>query len=104
MTSALAASLMLVGLFFVLAGVIGLIRLPDFYARLHATSKCDTLGLACVVGGIALHTGVTLMTAKVLLIVVFLAVMNATAAHALGRAAYRSGLQPWLAEGKAADD
>jgi multicomponent Na+:H+ antiporter subunit G len=93
-----AAALMLGGLFFVLAGVIGIIRLPDFYARLHATSKCDTLGLALLVAGVAIHAGPTLTAFKVLLIALVVAVVNATAAHAIGRAAYRSGLIPWTKE------
>jgi multicomponent Na+:H+ antiporter subunit G len=96
MSEIVAGALMLGGLFFVLAGVIGIIRLPDFYARLHATSKCDTLGLALLVGGVAIHAGATLTTVKIVLIAVFVAVVNATGAHAMGRAAYRSGLQPWL--------
>jgi multicomponent Na+:H+ antiporter subunit G len=96
----LAAGLMLGGLFFVIAGVVGIVRLPDFYARLHATSKCDTLGLALLVAGVALHAGPTLTAVKVLLIALFVAIVNATAAHAIGRAAYRSGLMPWLPDGQ----
>jgi multicomponent Na+:H+ antiporter subunit G len=95
MTDLVAGALLLAGLFFVLAGVVGVLRLPDFYARLHATSKCDTLGLALMVAGVAVHTGLTLTSLKVLLIVYFVAVVNTTAAHALGRAAHRSGLVPW---------
>jgi multicomponent Na+:H+ antiporter subunit G len=56
------------------------------------------LGLGFVVAGVALQTGLTLTTGKILLIIVFVSVVNATAAHALGRAAYRSGLAPWTAE------
>jgi multicomponent Na+:H+ antiporter subunit G len=78
---------------------VGVLRRPDFYARLHATSKCDTLGLGIMVAGVAVYTGLTLTTAKILLLVVFVGLVNATAAHALGRAAYRSGLAPWTAEG-----
>lgn len=96
MSQVVAAALMVGGLFFVLAGVIGIIRLPDFYARLHATSKCDTLGLALLVVGVAIHAGPTLTALKVLLIALVVAVVNATAAHAIGRAAYRSGLIPWV--------
>lgn len=98
MTELAAAGLLLIGLVFVLAGVVGVLRLPDFYARLHATSKCDTLGLALMVAGIAVHTGLTLAAGKILLLVIFVGIVNATAAHALGRAAYRSGLAPWTAE------
>lgn len=96
MTAVASAALLLTGLLFVLAGVVGILRLPDFYARLHATSKCDTVGLALMVGGVAVHTGLTLGTVKVLAIVGFVAFVNSTAAHALGRAAYRSGLAPWV--------
>ena len=98
MMDAAAAVLLVAGLFFVLAGVIGVLRLPDFYARLHATSKCDTLGLALMVGGVAIHSGLTLTSGKLVLLVVFVGLLNATAAHALGRAAYRSGLAPWTSE------
>lgn len=95
MTDAVSGALLYAGLLFVLAGVIGILRLPDFYARLHATSKCDTLGLALMAAGVAMRTGPTLITVKVLLVVAFVAVVNTTVAHALGRAAYRSGLAPW---------
>ena len=95
MINIVAAVVMSTGLLFVLIGVIGIVRLPDFYARLHATSKCDTLGLALIVTGVALHTGMSLVTGKVLLIAVVVAVVNATGTHAMARAAYRSGLAPW---------
>jgi multicomponent Na+:H+ antiporter subunit G len=90
-----ALALMSGGLAFVLAGVVGVLRLPDFYTRLHATSKCDTLGLALMVAGVAVLTDPSLVTVKILAVAVLVAVVNATAAHALGRAAHRSGLDPW---------
>lgn len=96
MAEVLQAALLIGGLVFVLAGVVGILRLPDFYTRLHAISKCDTLGLALMVGGVAVQTGLTLTTLKILLIVALVAVVNSTTAHALGRAAYRSGLAPWM--------
>jgi multicomponent Na+:H+ antiporter subunit G len=95
MTAAVSGALLVMGLLFVLAAVVGVLRLPDFYSRLHATSKCDTLGLALMVAGVAIQTGWTLTTGKILLLVVFVTFVNSTAAHALGRAAYRSGLTPW---------
>jgi multisubunit Na+/H+ antiporter MnhG subunit len=52
-----------------------------------------------MVAGVAIHTGLTLTAGKILLLVMFVGVLNATAAHALGRAAYRSGLAPWTTEG-----
>lgn len=95
----LAPALLVAGLFFVMVGITGVLRLPDFYTRLHATSKCDTLGLALMVAGVALHTGLVHKTVKIVMLVVIVALVNSTAAHALGRAAYRSGLRPWTRQG-----
>ena len=86
---------LLVGLFFIAAGVMGVLRLPDFYTRLHALGKSDTLGVALTVGALALRGGATLTSAKILLIVAFVTLANPTATHALGRAAYRAGIAPW---------
>ena len=86
---------LLVGLFFIAAGVGGGLRLPDFYTRLHALGKSDTLGVALTVGALALRGGATLTSVKILLIVAFVTLANPTATHALGRAAYRAGIAPW---------
>jgi multicomponent Na+:H+ antiporter subunit G len=87
--------LMAVGFFFILAGVLGILRLPDFYTRLHAMGKCDTLGVGLMVAGLALQEGIPHGSLKMVLIVVFVGLANPTATHALGRAAYRAGLRPW---------
>lgn len=100
MIEILASVLLVSGLIFVLIGIVGVLRLPDFYARLHATSKCDTLGLALMVAGVALLTGPAWKTFKIVLIVVIVAMVNSTAAHALGRAAFKSGLKPWTRGGR----
>ncbi|MCZ6872198.1 MAG: monovalent cation/H(+) antiporter subunit G [bacterium] len=92
----LADLLVIIGLLFILAGVVGILRLPDFYTRLHAMGKCDTLGVALVLIGLALHAGISLYSVKILLISVFIALANPTATHALARAALKSGLVPWL--------
>ena len=91
----LAAVMLVVGFGFVLVGVIGILRLPDFYCRLHAMGKCDTLGVALMLGGLAVLEGFTLTSVKLLLVVVFVSLANPTASHALGRAAVRAGLSPW---------
>lgn len=96
---AAAGALMLLGLFFTMAACLGVLRLPDFYTRLHAQSKCDALGAALMLGGAALLEGFTLVGLKAVLIVVFISLTSPLAAHALGRAALRSGLKPWTKEG-----
>jgi multicomponent Na+:H+ antiporter subunit G len=100
MRMAVALVLLTGGLAFVLAGVIGILRLPDFYTRLHATSKCDTLGLALMVAGVGVLTPPSLITAKIAAVVVLVGLVNATAAHALGRAAHRSRLPVWQLGGR----
>lgn len=94
----IANILLVIGLLFILAGVIGILRLPDFYSRLHAMGKCDTLGVALVLVALAIHEGFSLYSVKILLITVFVGLANPTATHALGRAALKSGLAPWLRE------
>lgn len=100
MTGLIGGALVLAGLFFVLSAVIGVLRLPDFYTRLHALGKCDTLGVGLLVAGLALRYGTGHDTLKMLLIPVFVALANPVATHALGRAAMRSGLTPWMPRGE----
>ena len=94
-----------IGLFFNLVGVIGLHRLPDMYTRLHAATKCTTFGsiflnLAVIVQsvGIWVAEGVGSpqagMCVRAVLALVALLVTNATGAHAIARAAHRSGEKP----------
>lgn len=94
----LANVLLVLGLLFILAGVLGVLRLPDFYTRLHAMGKCDTLGVTLVLLALAIYAGASLVTVKVLLLSVFIALANPVATHALGRAAIKSGLEPWLSQ------
>ena len=94
----IAHILLVTGLLFILVGVIGILRLPDFYTRLHAMGKCDTLGVALTLLALAIYEGLSLHSAKILLIVVFVALANPTSTHALGRAAFKAGLVPWHRE------
>lgn len=93
--TAFACALLGSGFFFILTGALGILRLPDFYTRLHAMGKSDTLGVALMVMGTAVLEGATLNGLKIVLIIFFVALANPTATHALGRAAHRSGLVPW---------
>ena len=76
------------GVFFLLVGSIGLIRLPDFFSRSHATGKADTLGIMLVLFGLILHEGISLNSGKLLIILAFVALTNPTATHALARATF----------------
>jgi multicomponent Na+:H+ antiporter subunit G len=89
-----------VGVFFILVGSIGLLRFPDFYTRLHATGKCDTLGGGLVILGAMIyhffHYPETLLVpAKLAFLIFFIFIANPTATHAIMKAAYKTGVKPW---------
>jgi len=90
----LSIPLICAGVFFLLVGSIGLIRLPDFYSRSHATGKADTLGILLILSGFIMFEGLTLNSAKMLIILAFVALTNPTATHALARAAFFFGVKP----------
>ncbi len=91
-----SAGLMITGAVFVLAGAIGMLRLPDFYTRMHAAGVTDTLGAELIVIGLMLQSGFTLMTAKLALLGLLVFLTSPTATHAVANAAFKSGLRPLL--------
>lgn len=87
-----------IGVFFFLVGTVGVLRLPDFYARTHAATKCDTLGAGAILTGLAVLAvagGAYIDSLKLLVVAGLVLLSSPTAAHALARAAYRTGLKPW---------
>lgn len=93
---AVSAVLMLTGAVFVLAGAVGMIRLPDFYTRMHAAGVTDTLGAELIIIGLMVQSGWSLVTVKLALLGVFVFVTSPTATHATANAAYKAGLKPLL--------
>ena len=90
----IASWVMLVsGAGFCIIGGIGLLRMPDFYARTHAAGITDTLGAGLVILGLVLQAGPTLIAAKLLLILGFLEMVGPTSGHALFKAAYADGVK-----------
>ena len=85
---------LLCGAFFVFVGGIGIIRLPDFYTRLHGAGVTDTLGAGLVLLGLMIVAGLSLTTIKLLMILLFLFVTSPTSCHALAQAARAHGLKP----------
>lgn len=95
----LAAAFLLAGFFFLTMGTLGVLRLPDFFTRMHAVGKSDTLGMLLSLIGVMIYEGASLVSLKVLYIWVFLLLANPTATHIFCRAALRSGLRPWTRSG-----
>ena len=92
------------GLLFFTGGSVGIIRMPDFYTRLHPAGKLDTAGHVLAMSAMALYsfqdfTGDSLLTAfKIMLIVVFVFFTSPTATNAIIDAGVRAGLRPWTRE------
>lgn len=87
------------GAFFFFVGTLGLLRLPDFYARTHAATKCDTVGAGSVLLALAVHRGFEFDSLRILVLALLVLLSSPTSGHALARAAYRTGLKPWKLSG-----
>jgi multicomponent Na+:H+ antiporter subunit G len=93
--------LLAAGVFLFLATTIGLLRFPDFYSRMHAAGKGDTLSSLLMLLGLALYEfhelnlATVLVGAKILLITVFIFMASPTATHAITDAGFASGVKPW---------
>ena len=91
-----------IGLWFIIAGLIfnffgclGLIRLPDVYNRLQASTKCVTLGTCGILFGLFLFKGFTAAGIKAILCILFVVLTAPVSAHALSRGAHASGVKLW---------
>lgn len=93
-------SCLMAGCFFAVVGGIGLLRLPDFYARMHGAGITDTLGAGLVLVGLMFHAGLTLVTVKLLMILFLLWVTSPTSGHILARAALAQGIEPAVDHGE----
>lgn len=96
------------GLFFMLVGTIGILRLPDVYTRLHAAGMTDTMGagflllgmaLQCVLGVLHGESSYWAVLVRLVLVYAFLLFTSPIATHALARAGIAGGVEPWSNEG-----
>lgn len=92
----------LVGAAAALIGGYGLLRLPDVFARMHGAGMIDTLGLGAILVGLMVQSGLTLVTVKLFLILMFVFFTSPMSTHALARACLNAGVQP-LARHKPTD-
>ena len=90
-----SASIILMGAgsIFILIGALGLVRLPDFYTRMHAAGVTDTLGAELLLLGMMLQAGLSLVTLKLVLISLFIFFTSPTSTHAVANAARVMGLR-----------
>jgi multicomponent Na+:H+ antiporter subunit G len=95
MTEIIGYILIAIGVLFDIFGCIGLVRFPDVYNRLQAATKCVTLGTIVLLIGVALACGHHAMAAKAIVCAVFIVLTSPTAAHAIAKGAYSSGVELW---------
>lgn len=80
-------------------GGVGVLRLPDFYTRIHAASVTETGGMLLILLGLLLQAPEPLIAVRLLLIAAFMLFTSPTAAHALAHAAMRDGVKPFTKDG-----
>jgi len=80
------------GGFFCIVGGIGLVRMPSVFTRMHAGSVIETLGAGLILAGLMLQAGLTLVTAKLVMIGLLIFFTSPTATHALAKAAQVRGI------------
>jgi len=87
--------LITLGVLFNVFGCIGLVRFPDVYNRLQASTKCVTLGTILMLAGVGIAAGHGATLAKAMVCAVFILITSPTGAHAIARGAYAAGVPLW---------
>jgi len=95
MSDVIGYILVTIGVLFDIFGCIGLVRFPDVYNRLQASTKCVTLGTILLLIGVACVSGWGPMAAKAIVCAVFILITSPTAAHAIAKGAYSAGVEMW---------
>ncbi|MBN2384583.1 monovalent cation/H(+) antiporter subunit G [bacterium] len=102
----LAIILIGLGLVFFTGGVVGILRFPDYYSRLHPAGMLDTMGLVLCMSGLAVYVlddvclASVLTAMKIFLVLIFVFLTSPTATHAIVDAGVRAGLEPWTKQRK----
>ena len=94
----ISSAFIMTGSFSIIIGFIGVYRMPDFYTRLHAACIIDTLVTMLILFGLIIYHGLTLISLKLLLILIFILITTPTAAHALAKSALHGNLKPTIGD------
>jgi len=89
---------MALGAFFTLVGAFGLVRMPELFTRMHAASVTDTLGAGLLILAMILQAGFSLVTLKLIFILILFIFTSPVVTHALAQAALHEGTPPLLRE------
>jgi multicomponent Na+:H+ antiporter subunit G len=86
------------GSFFTVVGALGLVRMPDVFTRMHAASVTDTLGVGFLIAGMCLQAGFSLVSVKLLFLLVLFLFTVPVVTHAVAQACLYEKVEPILAE------
>jgi multicomponent Na+:H+ antiporter subunit G len=89
------AVLWLLGSLFALLAALGLLRMPDVFTRMQASTKASTLGLGCLLIGAALQLGDLASLIRAVSIGAFVFLTNSVSAHVIARASYLAEVPLW---------
>ena len=92
----LGGGLVCLGSVFMIVGAVGLLRLPDVFTRMHGASVSDTLGAGLILVGLMVLAGLSLVTVKLIFLILFFGLMSPVSTHAIARAALHAGVKPVL--------
>ncbi|WP_339641537.1 monovalent cation/H(+) antiporter subunit G [uncultured Porticoccus sp.] len=95
----LSSACLLLGAFLIISGAVGVLRFPDFFTRMHAAGVTETLATTLILLGLMLLAGWSIISFKLLLILLFILITSPVASHALTKAALHGKLWP-LVDGK----
>jgi multicomponent Na+:H+ antiporter subunit G len=87
--------LLTLGSFLILVASIGVVRFPDFYTRLHAAGKADTLGQSLIFLALIIYDGFSPLSLKLFLIIILFYLINPAATHFVAQAAYLARVRPF---------
>jgi len=96
------AGFLFVGALFMLLAAVGVLRMPDLFTRMQASTKAATLGVGCILLGVTLHFDTLAVTTRALAVIAFVFLTAPVAAHMIARAAYFVGVPLW--EGTVIDE
>ncbi len=94
-----------IGILFFVGGAVGIIRFPDFYTRMHAAGKGDTMSVFLILMGLAIYQladfslANILVAGKILFITMFIMWASPTSTHALIKAGFEEGQKLWSRNG-----
>ena len=91
----IANFLLLLGIFFTIFGVLGVLKFPDIYTRLQASTKCGVTGTISIFFGLIIQQGFDAFSVRILFVALFIIITTPVASHIIAQAAYESGIEPW---------